>query len=232
MSKGATEAAVAEAVVIVNGFPIAAPVIGIDRVPLIDATTAGILANVNNFKIKQRTSLLEAATQGWIEMSNSYDVFDAANGVHLFTVLEQRCANPHNATSSIRQHCGGALSCAWCAPHSLHAVLPVSAAAARPTIPSSSSSRAWRAWVTCPAPSGVILPWRPRSCGLSERVAAPSGAWDAACAVIAAPTKCTFMLGRCGDEPHRCRVPSSQPGTKLMVRATAHTCTHHERGRG
>jgi len=79
----------AEAVVIVNGFPIATPQIGMDQVPLIDATTAGILAAVNNFKIRQRTSLMEGITGGCIEKENMYDVFDAANGVHLFTVMEK-----------------------------------------------------------------------------------------------------------------------------------------------
>lgn len=70
-------------------FPIATPQIGMDQVPLIDATTAGILAAVNNFKIRQRTSLMEGITGGCIEKENMYDVFDAANGVHLFTVMEK-----------------------------------------------------------------------------------------------------------------------------------------------
>lgn len=93
----------AVAVVVVNGFPIAMPKIGQDAVPLIDQTTAGILANVNNFSIKQRTSLLEGITGGCIEISNSYDVFDAANGVHLFTIIENSedcercCCAPHHS---------------------------------------------------------------------------------------------------------------------------------------
>mmetsp|Transcript_5935 Transcript_5935/g.16678 ORF Transcript_5935/g.16678 Transcript_5935/m.16678 type:complete len:281 (-) Transcript_5935:629-1471(-) len=77
-----------------------------DNVKLIDATTAGILATVNDFEIHQRVKFWEVLTQGWIEQSNTYDVFDATTGAHLFIVQEH---------SDDCERC-------FCAPaHSLHA---------------------------------------------------------------------------------------------------------------
>ena len=74
---------------------------GTDAVPLIDGQTAGILQAVNSFKIKQRVRWGEALTQGCIEQSNVYDIYDATNGNHVFVAVERsegcvrrRCAHP------------------------------------------------------------------------------------------------------------------------------------------
>jgi len=59
-----------------------------DKVKLIDSATAGILATVDDFTIRQRVKFWEALSQGCFEQSNTYDVFDA-HGNHLFIVQEQ-----------------------------------------------------------------------------------------------------------------------------------------------
>uniref|UniRef100_A0A7S0P2R7 Phospholipid scramblase n=1 Tax=Calcidiscus leptoporus TaxID=127549 RepID=A0A7S0P2R7_9EUKA len=73
-----------------------------DQVPLLDSTTAGILANVSSFTIKQRVKWWEALTQGCIEQANTYDIFDNATGAHLFIAQEvsddctRCCCAPHH----------------------------------------------------------------------------------------------------------------------------------------
>ena len=91
--------------VVVNGIVITAPHIGVDAVPLIDAETAGILATVTNYKITQRVRWAEAITQGCIEQSNVYDIFDADNGRHIMVAIERSddcvrccCAPGHSLT--------------------------------------------------------------------------------------------------------------------------------------
>ena len=59
-----------------------------DQRPLLDDTTAAILSNTSSFTIKQRVKWWEALTQGCIEQSNTYDVFDTATGAHLFIAQE------------------------------------------------------------------------------------------------------------------------------------------------
>ena len=89
--------------IVVNGIPIGAPELGIDAVPLLDAEAAGVLAAVNDFTIKQRVQWMEAITQGCVEQANVYDVFDAANGNHLFVAMEKSgdcarcCCAPHHS---------------------------------------------------------------------------------------------------------------------------------------
>ena len=75
--------------VIVQGIPIAMPQFGIDAVPLLDGATAGMLGAVNNFTVKQRVAWMEALTQGCIEQSNVYDIFDADNGNHIMVAVER-----------------------------------------------------------------------------------------------------------------------------------------------
>ena len=83
-----TSATSAVPVVVVNGIPIVAGNLGIDAVPLIDAQTAGILQAVDAFTVKQRVSLMEGITQGCIEVSNVYDVYDTKQGNVVFTAVE------------------------------------------------------------------------------------------------------------------------------------------------
>merc|ERR1719498_1186293 len=70
---------------------------------MIDAQTAGILQAVNSFTIKQRIKWAEAITQGCCEQSNTYDIFDASNGTHLFTAqeksegCERMCCDPQHS---------------------------------------------------------------------------------------------------------------------------------------
>jgi len=76
--------------VVVQGIPMMiAPPSNIDAVPLIDANTAGMLAAVNNFTIKQRIRWGEAITGGCIEQSNVYDVFNSDNGDHIMVAVEK-----------------------------------------------------------------------------------------------------------------------------------------------
>ena len=74
------EAVPVEATALVNGIAIAVPVLGVDAVPLIDAATAKALGAVNNFKVRQRTSIIEGVSQGLCETENIYDIFDASTG--------------------------------------------------------------------------------------------------------------------------------------------------------
>lgn len=67
-----------------------------DPVPMLDATTAGILGAVNKFKVKQRVRFMEAISQGMCEQRNIYDVYDDATQQPIFSVVEesdgcQRC---------------------------------------------------------------------------------------------------------------------------------------------
>merc|ERR1712070_190789 len=55
---------------------------------LLDATTAGILASVDDFTIKQRVKWWEALSFGCCEQRNTYDVFDEKTGTHLFIAQE------------------------------------------------------------------------------------------------------------------------------------------------
>jgi len=59
-----------------------------DQVKLLDATTAGILASVDDFTIKQRVKWWEAFSFGCFEQRNTYDVFDEKTGTHLFIAQE------------------------------------------------------------------------------------------------------------------------------------------------
>merc|ERR1740139_1539788 len=76
---------------------------GIDAVPLLDGQSAGILQAVNSFTIKQRVRWGEALTQGCIEQSNVYDIYDATNGNHVFVAVERAadcvrcCCAPHHS---------------------------------------------------------------------------------------------------------------------------------------
>ena len=63
--------------------------LAIDPVPMLDAQTAGILASVNKFKVKQRLAIWEAITQGACEQQNVYDIYDDATGAPLFTAIEE-----------------------------------------------------------------------------------------------------------------------------------------------
>jgi len=75
----------------------------IDPVPMLDAQTAGILASVNKFKVKQRLAWMEALTQGACEQSNIYDIFDDNTNQPLFTAVEESdgctrcCCAPHHS---------------------------------------------------------------------------------------------------------------------------------------
>ena len=71
---------------VVEGVPLAEPMLGMDAVPRIDAQTAGILSHVNSFTIVQRMQLTEM--MGLCERSNIYDIYDASNGVHIFFAKE------------------------------------------------------------------------------------------------------------------------------------------------
>jgi len=62
--------------------------LAVDPVPMLDAQTAGILASVNKFKVKQRLAIWEAITQGACEQQNVYDIYDDATGAPLFTAIE------------------------------------------------------------------------------------------------------------------------------------------------
>ena len=51
----------------------------------------------------------EAITQGWIEQSNVYDIYDATNGNHVFVAVERseggvrrRCAHAHAHALALR----------------------------------------------------------------------------------------------------------------------------------
>ena len=86
---------------------------GTDAVPLIDGATAGILASVNSFTIKQRVRWGEALTQGCIEQSNVYDIYDTANGNHIFVAVERSedcarccCAPGHSLFVEIKTTAG------------------------------------------------------------------------------------------------------------------------------
>ena len=72
---------------VVQGIALTEGALGMDAVPLIDASTASILGQVNAFTIVQRTQLTEM--MGCCERSNIYDIFDASNGVHLFFAKER-----------------------------------------------------------------------------------------------------------------------------------------------
>ena len=83
---------------------------GTDAVPLIDGQTAGILQAINSFTIKQRVRWGEALTQGCIEQSNVYDIYDATNGNHVFVAVERSencsrccCAPARPATTGPRR---------------------------------------------------------------------------------------------------------------------------------
>eukprot|EP00217_Crustomastix_stigmatica_P003852 CAMPEP_0183790614 /NCGR_PEP_ID=MMETSP0803_2-20130417/1218_1 /TAXON_ID=195967 /ORGANISM="Crustomastix stigmata, Strain CCMP3273" /LENGTH=302 /DNA_ID=CAMNT_0026034855 /DNA_START=49 /DNA_END=957 /DNA_ORIENTATION=- len=61
-----------------------------DKVPLIDSQTAGILASVNNFTIQQHPSYFDNC----IEMPNKYTIFDRDNGTKLLLAEEEsECCN-------------------------------------------------------------------------------------------------------------------------------------------
>jgi len=98
-------AAVPVEAVPVAAMPVAAlPTQGpMDSVPLLDAVTAGILMSVNSFTIKQRVKWWEALSGGCCEQANTYDIFDEANGAHLFIAQEisEDCARcfcaPHHS---------------------------------------------------------------------------------------------------------------------------------------
>ena len=74
-----------------------------DPVPMLDATTAGMIGAVNKFKVRQRTRFMEAITQGACEQRNIYDISDFATGQPLFTAVEYSdgclrcCCAPHHA---------------------------------------------------------------------------------------------------------------------------------------
>ena len=100
----------ADAPVVVQGFAVT-EAMGVeamastkaDLVRILDANTAGILATVNNFTIKQRVKWWEALTQGCIEQANTYDVIDDRTGAHLFIAQEYSedcnrcCCAPHHS---------------------------------------------------------------------------------------------------------------------------------------
>jgi len=58
---------------------------------------------VNNFKVQQRPPFLEGISGGCIIQPKVFDIFDAVNDVHLFTVLEKSedctrcCCAPHHS---------------------------------------------------------------------------------------------------------------------------------------
>jgi len=86
---------------------------GTDAVPLIDGQTAGILQAINSFTIKQRVRWGEAITQGCIEQSNVYDIYDATNGNHVFVAVERSedcarccCAPTHSLFVEIKTTAG------------------------------------------------------------------------------------------------------------------------------
>ena len=85
---------------VVQGIALDAHGRGVDAVPLIDASTAGVLAAVNSFTVVQRPMVTEMLG---CERSNIYDIFDAATGVHIFLAKErseccsrQFCAPRHS----------------------------------------------------------------------------------------------------------------------------------------
>lgn len=87
-----------------DGLKVISPnLTGTDVVPLIDGETAGILQAVNSFTIKQRIRWGEALTQGCIEQSNVYDIYDSENGNHIFVAVERSenctrcCCAPHHS---------------------------------------------------------------------------------------------------------------------------------------
>jgi len=78
-----------------------------DQVPLLDPVTAGILATVNSFQVRQRVRFWETLSGGCCEQENVYDVFDTATGTHVFIVQEESddcmrcCCAPYH---SFRAH--------------------------------------------------------------------------------------------------------------------------------
>ena len=75
--------------IVVNGVPISAASLGADAVPLIDSDTAGILAAVTNFRVKQRIAWAEALTQGCCEQANVYDIYDDDTSNHIMVAMER-----------------------------------------------------------------------------------------------------------------------------------------------
>ena len=89
LPEGATSAKGTNDYIVVDGIPIAPPSLGRDEAVLLDAGTAKSLESINSFKIKQRVDMLEALTQGCMEASNVYDIFDATTDKLIFVGVER-----------------------------------------------------------------------------------------------------------------------------------------------
>ena len=77
-----------------------------DPVPMLDGTTAGILAATNKFRVVQRISIAETLCT-ICEKANVYDIYDGATGQPLFSAIEQsdgctRCCCAPNHSFMLR----------------------------------------------------------------------------------------------------------------------------------